>query len=209
MTNRYPLTWELDSLYPNPEKLSWYDLQAPLPTTDGSTDSLLSYDTVCDRVLDALNAFDPGFGEFSRMAIEQRWVEAEDRGGKRQGGFSIDMPTRGESRIFMTFTGSVDSMSTLAHELGLTQVSADCREEHRKLLGYLRGNVHGMDYPRYVANGWQIGNGTVEAACKTVVCQRMKESGMRWRERGTNSLSHLRALYRSQPVLWRTYWNPT
>ncbi len=93
--------------------------------------------------------------------------------------------------------------------LDLTKASKKCVEEHRKLLGYVRGNVHRMDYPRYVSNGWQIGSGMVEAACRTVVCQRMKESGMRWREPGTNALSHLRALYRSQPALWRNYWNPT
>ena len=30
-----------------------------------------------------------------------------------------------------------------------------------------------MDYPRYVANGWQIGSGPVESACKTVVANRL------------------------------------
>lgn len=73
--------------------------------------------------------------------------------------------------------------------LDVTQASKACLEEHRKLLGYVRGNVHRMNYPRYVSNGWQIGSGMVEAACRTVVCQRMKESGMRWREPGTNALS--------------------
>lgn len=92
--------------------------------------------------------------------------------------------------------------------LDLRKVSTDCLEEHRKLLGYIRGNLHRMDYPRYVSNGWQIGSGMVESACKTVVCQRLKEAGMRWRELGTTTVCHLRALYRSEPVLWRNYWNP-
>jgi len=64
-----------------------------------------------------------------------------------------------------------------------------------------------MDYPRYVACGWQIGTGMVEAACKTVVCQRLKESGMRWRERGTTALCQLRALYKSEHKLWQNYWS--
>jgi hypothetical protein len=36
-------------------------------------------------------------------------------------------------------------------------------------LGYFKNNVHRMDYPRYVANGWCIGSGAMESACKTVV----------------------------------------
>ena len=90
--------------------------------------------------------------------------------------------------------------------LELQTASAETRESHRLLLGYLRSNQHRMDYPRYLTNGWQIGSGMVESACNTVVCQRLKESGMRWREYGTTTLTHLRALYRSEPALWRSYW---
>lgn len=90
--------------------------------------------------------------------------------------------------------------------LNLTQASSDAVESHRLLLGYVRGNQHRMDYPSYVSQGWQIGSGMVESGCKTVVGQRLKESGMRWREYGTTALSQLRALYRSEPSLWRNYW---
>ena len=44
-----------------------------------------------------------------------------------------------------------------------------------------------MDYPRYLANGWQIGSGPVESACKTVVANRLKGSGMRWGEDGSDA----------------------
>lgn len=80
---------------------------------------------------------------------------------------------------------------------------------HGALLGYIRNNLHRMDYPRYVARGWQIGSGTIESACKTVVCRRLKEGGMRWRERGTTALCQLRALYRSERTLWTSYWSRT
>jgi len=33
--------------------------------------------------------------------------------------------------------------------------------------------LHRMDYPRYQVEGWQIGSGPIEAACKTVVNQRL------------------------------------
>ena len=49
---------------------------------------------------------------------------------------------------------------------------------------YFGNQAHRMDYPAYLAKGWAIGSGPVEAACKTVIGQRMKGSGMRWARRG-------------------------
>jgi hypothetical protein len=92
--------------------------------------------------------------------------------------------------------------------LDLTRASPAVREAHRRLTGYLRNNLHRMDYPRYIACGWQIGSGKIESACKTVVGQRLKRSGMRWRTYGTTALCQLRALYKS-PTLWQHYWKHT
>ena len=75
-----------------------------------------------------------------------------------------------------------------------------------EVLGYLRSNVHRMDYPTYVANGWLIGSGAVESACKTVVGQRLKLAGMRWGEDGTDAVCHLRALFKSERGQWRDFW---
>lgn len=90
--------------------------------------------------------------------------------------------------------------------LDLTKASAAVRESHRQLTSYLRSNQHRTDYPTYVAQGWQIGSGKVESACKTVVGQRLKGPGMRWREPGTTALCQLRALYKSAPNIWQSYW---
>jgi hypothetical protein len=54
--------------------------------------------------------------------------------------------------------------------------SAAPREAHRERAGYLRNQAHRMDYPSYVAKGWQIGSGPVEAACK-LVGPRLKGGG--------------------------------
>jgi len=64
-----------------------------------------------------------------------------------------------------------------------------------------------MDYPDYLAKGWQIGSGPVEAACKTVVGNRLKGGGMRWGEPGANAVCHLRAVYLSEPTCWRRFWS--
>jgi hypothetical protein len=75
-----------------------------------------------------------------------------------------------------------------------------------EVLGYFGNQVHRMDYPSYEANGWYIGSGAVESACKTVVGQRLKGSGMRWSEGGAHALCHVRALYRSEHCQWTDFW---
>jgi hypothetical protein len=83
---------------------------------------------------------------------------------------------------------------------------AAAREAHRALLVYFGNQAHRMDYPSYRARGWLIGSGPVEAACKQVVGQRMKGSGMRWGEAGADAVCHLRALFRSEKGQWDAYW---
>jgi hypothetical protein len=83
------------------------------------------------------------------------------------------------------------------------------RECYRQQEQYVANNVHRMDYPTYIARGWRIGSGPVEAACKLVVGQRLKGTGMRWRERGSNNVCHLRALFLSQPGQWEAFWYGT
>lgn len=92
-------------------------------------------------------------------------------------------------------------------ELDLTKASPQIIEAHRQLTGYVRNNVHRMDYPTYVRNGWQIGSGRAESACNSVIRCRLKGPGMRWRKFGTNSLGHLRALLKSEPSAWRHFWS--
>jgi hypothetical protein len=77
---------------------------------------------------------------------------------------------------------------------------------HEDAVRYIGNNVHRMDYPRYVAEGWCIGSGSVESACKTVVGQRLNLAGMRWGEDGTDEVCHLRALFKSEPTQWAAFW---
>ena len=91
-------------------------------------------------------------------------------------------------------------------ELPLPARRPALRAKHAEVLGYVQNNVARMDYPTYLAKGWLIGSGSVESACKTVVGQRLKLAGMRWREPGTDALCHLRALYKSGPAQWDLFW---
>jgi hypothetical protein len=72
--------------------------------------------------------------------------------------------------------------------------------------GYFGNQAHRMDYPTYGANGWYIGSGAVESACKAVVGQRLKGSGMRWSEAGSHAVCHVRALYRGEHSQWADFW---
>ena len=84
--------------------------------------------------------------------------------------------------------------------------SAALREQRAVVDEYFGNNVHRMEYPEYLAEGWHIGSGVVESACKTVVGQRLKGAGMRWGENGAHTLCHVRALYRSEKGQWEAFW---
>ena len=70
------------------------------------------------------------------------------------------------------------------------------RKRIKEVLGYFRRNRHRMDYAGAAARGLPIGSG-VEAACKTLVTERMKRSGMRWREAGGQAILTLRGWVQS------------
>jgi hypothetical protein len=77
---------------------------------------------------------------------------------------------------------------------------------YRQVKQYIGNHADRMDYPTYLAAGWQIGSGHIEAACKTVVNQRLKRSGMRWGGAGAEAVCHLRALYEGESSQWDSFW---
>lgn len=72
------------------------------------------------------------------------------------------------------------------------------REKIGQVLAYLRKNRHRMNYARWKREGYMIGSGVVEAACKTLVAQRLKLSGMRWGERGAQAILTMRGWDQSE-----------
>jgi oligoendopeptidase F len=96
------------------EKMNWYDIDAPV--TESTME--LSYQEGAEFILKHFGDFGPQLESFSRKAFEDSWIEAEDRPNKRPGGFCTGMPMSEQSRIFMTYSGSMSNVATLAHELG-------------------------------------------------------------------------------------------
>jgi hypothetical protein len=82
---------------------------------------------------------------------------------------------------------------------------AEVAEQLRKLIGYFAGHAHRTNYPDYRKQGWDIGSGPAEAACK-VMGARLKQSGMRWVPPGAATVAPRRALYLSGADAWDTYW---
>ena len=82
------------------------------------------------------------------------------------------------------------------------------KAKYQETLGYLENHKHKMDYPEYLRQGWYIGSGPVESACKTVVGQRLKLAGMHWGEEGTDHVCHLRALFKSDKGQWEAFSAP-
>ena len=71
------------------------------------------------------------------------------------------------------------------------------RKRIGEVLGYFRGNRHRMDYAGAALRALPIGSGVVEAACKTLATQRLKRSGMRWRNDGGQAILTLRGWVQS------------
>lgn len=96
------------------ERLAWYDVEAPI----AKSEKKVSYDEAANFIIQHFGAFSQDMADFATKALANRWIEAEDRSGKRPGGFCTSFPVTGETRIFMTFSGTKGNVSTLAHELG-------------------------------------------------------------------------------------------
>lgn len=95
-------------------QLDWSDLRAPL----GHADRRISYEAAQDVCVDQFGRFSQDMAEFARHAFAHQWVEAEDRAGKRPGAYCTGLPISRQSRVFMTYGGGLNSVLTLAHELG-------------------------------------------------------------------------------------------
>jgi len=71
-------------------------------------------------------------------------------------------------------------------------------------IGYFEKNKGRMRYADFRKKGLFVGSGVLEAGCRTVVGQRLKQSGMHWTVRGANSIIALRCSIMSNR--WEDFW---
>ncbi len=65
-------------------------------------------------------------------------------------------------------------------------------KDARREIGYFAKNKDRMRYAQFKAQGMFVGSGVIEAGCKTVIGQRLKQSAMEWTVRGANAIIALR-----------------
>ena len=78
------------------------------------------------------------------------------------------------------------------------------KPDARREINYLDKNKEHMRYATFRAQGLFVGSGVVEAGCKHVIGQRLKQSGMEWTVRGANAIIALRCL--AQSGRFEEYW---
>ena len=65
---------------------------------------------------------------------------------------------------------------------------------------YINNNMNCIDYADYIKKGYFIGSGAIESGNKSVLHQRLRQSGMRWNTDTAQCILTLRAKYKSE--LW-------
>lgn len=87
----------------------------------------------------------------------------------------------------------------------ITDLIQDCRvvgQDHpqakeavQRAVSYFSNNEKRMAYARFRAEGYLIGSGTIESACKQIVSLRLKRAGARWTEAGAVQTAKARAAW--------------
>lgn len=93
------------------------------------------------------------------------------------------------------------SMDYYSRSEGLGKSRRKTLEAERR---FFRRNKHRMFYASFRRQGFPIGSGPVEAACKSIVKTRLCRSGMRWSRRGGQYVLDLRCYAKSG--LWNEFW---
>ena len=107
-----------------------------------------------------------------------------------------------DGRIKELDEGNVEAvLSAMARLLPRTDAAQD---EVRKAIGYFQTNAARMRYSHFRSQGLFVGSGVIEAGCKTIAGNRLKQSGMQWTVRGANAIIALRCCDLSGR--WEQYW---
>lgn len=96
------------------DQLAFYDLFAPVAT---GADASIDWDGATESVTSAFGGYSDQLAGLAKRALDEKWIDAEIREGKRGGAFCMSVDGN-RSLVLLNFDGSFDSVQTLAHELG-------------------------------------------------------------------------------------------
>ena len=74
----------------------------------------------------------------------------------------------------------------------IDSTNPEVSEKLRTEADYFENHAERMRYPKFRKQHLFVGSGVIEAACKTVIGSRLKQSGMFWTVRGANAILALR-----------------
>ena len=98
--------------------------------------------------------------------------------------------------------GGIEQLVTALQSIDSS--SPELTEKIRKEAEYFKNHAERMRYPEFRRQHLFIGSGVIEAACKTVVGSRLKQSGMFWTVRGANAILALRCCHSNEQ--FEDYW---
>lgn len=96
------------------DTLHYYDRYAPIL----SSELHVSWDDAKATCLDAFTAFSPEMSSVAQLFFDNQWIDAALAPNKRSGAYSSRAVASVHPYVFMNYTGSSQSVMTLAHELG-------------------------------------------------------------------------------------------
>ena len=100
--------------------------------------------------------------------------------------------------------GGASRLLTELERFDQEKLSLEKQEKLNKTITYFRNQKPRLKYYAQVKENLPIGSGVTEAACKTIIKQRLCKSGMKWKERGASIVLSLRCLDRSNR--WEQFW---
>ena len=95
------------------EELHFYDVYAPLLP---DTKKEIPFAEAKQMVYDALEPMGDGYRSILKEGFEHRWIDVYPNAGKRSGAYSAGAAVH--PYVLMNYTGTLDSVFTLAHEMG-------------------------------------------------------------------------------------------
>jgi len=100
--------------------------------------------------------------------------------------------------------GRIDALLKELADLHKSLRSPAKREAIAKLQTYITNHKEQMAYDKFRAQGFDIGSGLIESACKTVVQQRLKLPGARWKIVNAQRILSLRVCHLN--LDWEPFW---
>jgi oligoendopeptidase F len=97
------------------QAIRFHERETPLPLTPAIK---LRWQAAVEMVRSAFETAYPALCAYYLSLVQNRWIDSRPRPGKRPGAFCANSNLIGEQRVFMSYTGSLRDVTTLAHEVG-------------------------------------------------------------------------------------------